>query len=228
MAGSTTGVTGQFRLKEDVPVSSRATKLWRLSAHWGCNAILALLWGKFALNAYNRWVHSGSLILLGLVLFNTLLVTVTIARRPSVSTSTQIKDWLAAVLTVGLSMVFRPWGWHQSFAQAAGSILQGIGLIIMTVALTNLGRSFGIVAANRGIKRSGLYGWVRHPLYGGELIFFTGFLLTTFSPYNLIVWFGMLVGLVIRSWAEEDHLSRDPEYQAYMKAVPYSFFPKLF
>ncbi len=227
MAGST-GVTGQFRLKEDLPVCSRAMKFWRLSAHWGCNAILALLWGKFALNAYHRWAQTGSLILLGLVLYNTLLVSVTIARRPSVSTSTQIKDWLAALLTVALSMVFRPGESHLLFAQAAGSILQGIGLIIMTIALSNLGRSFGIVAANRGIKQSGLYGWVRHPLYGGELIFFTGFLLTTLSPYNLIVWFGVLVGLVIRSWAEEDHLCQDPEYQAYMKAVPYSFFPKLF
>lgn len=34
--------------------------------------------------------------------------------------------------------------------------------------------------------------------------------------------------LVIRSWAEENHLCQDPEYQVYMRAVPYSFFPKLF
>ena len=227
MVGSTE-VREQPGLREGVTVPSRSRKLWRLAAHWGVNAFLVLMWGKFAFNAYNRWVHSGSLILLGLVLFNALLVTVTIARRPSVSTSTQIKDWVAALLTVVISMLFRPTEWDQWFAQAAGSILQGIGLIIMTVALWNLGKSFGIVAANRGIKRSGLYGWVRHPLYGGELIFFSGFLLTTFSPYNLIVWFGVLLGLVIRSWAEEDHLCQDPEYQTYMKAVPYSFFPKLF
>jgi len=186
------------------------------------------MWGKFAFNAYNRWVHSGSLILLGLVLFNALLVTVTIARRLSVSTSTQIKDWVVAVMTMAISMVFRPGESHLLFAQAAGSILQGVGLMIMMVALMSLGRSFGIVAANRGIKRSGLYGWVRHPLYAGELIFFTGFLLTTFSPYNLIVWFGILLGLVIRAWVEEDHLCQDPEYQAYKKAVPHGFFPKLF
>ncbi|HLC06370.1 MAG TPA: methyltransferase, partial [Anaerolineales bacterium] len=171
------------------------------------------------MNAYHRWAQTGSLVVLGLVVYNTILVSVTIARRPSVSTSTQIKDWLAAVVTVGLSMVFRPTEWDQWFAQAGGFILQGVGVVIMMVALASLGRSFGIVAANRGIKRSGLYGWVRHPLYAGELIFFTGFLLTTFSPYNTVLWFGVLCGLVIRSWAEEDHLSQDPEYQAYMKAV---------
>ena len=215
-------------LRQGVTVPSRNRKPWRLAGHLGLNIILALAWGKLALNAYHRWAQTGSLVVLGLVVYNTILVSVTIARRPSVSTSTQIKDWVAALLTVGLSMVFRPTEWDQWFAQAAGSILQGVGVVIMMVALASLGRSFGIVAANRGIKRSGLYGWVRHPLYGGELIFFTGFLLTTFSPYNLIVWFGVLLGLVIRSWAEEDLLSQDPEYQTYMKAVPYSFFPKLF
>lgn len=203
-------------------------RLWRLAGHWGGNIVLALLWGKFAFNAYQRWAQTGSLILLGLVLYNTLLVSVTIARRPSVSTSTQIKDWLVAVLTVGISLLFQPGEWHHMPAQAAGSILQGVGLLIMMVALATLGRSFGVVAANRGIKHSGLYGWIRHPLYAGELVLFTGFLLTTFSPYNLILWFGVLCGLVIRSWVEEDHLSQDPEYRGYMKAVPYRFFPGMF
>ena len=215
-------------LRQGVTVPSRSRTPWRLAGHLGLNIILAMAWGKFALNAYHRWAQTGSLVVLGLVVYNTILVSVTIARRPSVSTSTQIKDWLAAVVTVGLSMVFRPTEWDQWFAQAGGFILQGVGVVIMMVALASLGRSFGIVAANRGIKRSGLYRWVRHPLYAGELIFFTGFLLTTFSPYNLVLWFGVLCGLVIRSWAEEDHLCQDPEYQAYMKAVPYSFFPKLF
>ena len=227
MVGSTE-VRERSGLRQGVTVPSRSRTPWRLAGHLGLNIILAMAWGKFALNAYHRWAQTGSLVVLGLVVYNTILVSVTIARRPSVSTSTQIKDWVAALLTVGLSMVFRPTEWDQWFAQAGGFILQGVGVVIMMVALASLGRSFGIVAANRGIKRSGLYGWVRHPLYAGELIFFTGFLLTTFSPYNTVLWFGVLCGLVIRSWAEEDHLSQDPEYQAYMKAVPYSFFPKLF
>ena len=227
MAGST-GVMGQPVLKAGVTTLSGARKLLCLAGRFGVNLILAFLWGKFAVNAYTRWVSTGSLILLGLVLYNTLLVSVTIARRPSISTSTQIKDWVVALLTVTISLVFRPGEWHYSFAQATGSILQGVGLVIMMVALMNLGRSFGVVAANRGIRRSGLYGLVRHPLYAGELIFFTGFLLTSFSPYNLIVWFGIVCGLFIRSWVEEDHLSQDPEYQTYMQAVPYGFFPRLF
>lgn len=203
-------------------------KQWRFLGQWGANIALALLWAKFALNAYHQWAQTGSIVLFGLVLYNTLLVSVTIARRPSASTSSEIKDWVVAIVTVAISLIFKPGGWQHPFAQVVGSILQAVGLMIMVVALMSLGRSFGIVAANRGIKRSGLYGWVRHPLYAGELVLFTGFLLTSFSPHNLAVWFGVLFGLFIRSWVEEDHLSRDLEYQAYMKAVPYSFFPGLF
>lgn len=213
---------------QDVTVPSARLTRRHLAGHWGCNIILALAWGKLVWNAYHLWAQTGSLVVLGLVVYNTILVWVTIARRPSVSTSTQIKDWVAALLTVVMSMLFQPTEWHQWFAKSMGSILQGVGVVIMVVALASLGRSFGIVAANRGIKQSGPYAWVRHPLYAGELIFFTGFLLTSFSSSNLVLWFGVVCGLVIRSWAEENHLSQDPAYQVYMRAVPYSFFPKLF
>jgi steroid 5-alpha reductase family enzyme len=169
-----------------VTVPSPSLTHWRLAGYWGCNIILALAWGRLVWNAYHRWAQTGSLVWLGLVVFNTIMVSVTIARRPSVSTSNRIKDWAAALLTVVMSMLFQPTEWHQWFATSAGSIFQGVGVMIMVVALANLGRSFGVVAANRGIKQSGLYRWVRHPLYAGELIFFTGFLLTSFSSYNLV------------------------------------------
>jgi len=213
---------------QDGTVPSPSLTRWRLAGHWGCNIILALAWGRLVWNAYHQWAQTGSLVVLGLVVYNTILVSVTIARRPSASTSTQVKDWVAALLTVAMSVLFQPTEWHQWFTKSAGSILQGVGVLIQVVALASLGRSFGIVAANRGIKQSGPYRWVRHPLYAGELIFFTGFLLTSFSSNNLILWFGLLCGLVMRSRAEENHLCQDPEYQAYMRAVPYSFFPKLF
>ncbi len=222
-----TVVTGQLGLKDSVTAFPRGRNLRRFFSHWAVSVVLAGLWGKFALNAYSRWAETGSIILLGLVVYNTILVTTTIARRPSLSTSTQIRDWVAALLTVAISLLFRPDGWHHPLAQAVGSVLQGVGLVVMALALMSLGRSFGVVAANRGIKRCGLYGWTRHPLYGSEMIFFTGFLLANFSPPNLLIWLGVMYGLVLRSWYEEDHLSQDPEYRAYMQAVRYSFFPGL-
>ncbi|MBI4611115.1 MAG: isoprenylcysteine carboxyl methyltransferase [Candidatus Rokubacteria bacterium] len=207
---------------------SRAPALFRLACRCGGNVVLALLWVKVAVDAYHRWANTGSLILLGLVAFNTLLVGVTIARRPSLSTSTRVRDWAAAIVTMALPIMFRPGEWQHPVGHAVGSGLQGVGLMIMVGALTSLGTSFGIVAANRGIKRSGAYRWVRHPLYAGELIFFTGFLLTNLSPYNVVPWYGIVCGLVLRAWVEEHHLGQDPEYRAYRKVVAYRFFPGLF
>jgi protein-S-isoprenylcysteine O-methyltransferase Ste14 len=209
-------------------VLAQTRPLWRLAAHLVGGVMLALLCGKFALNAYHRWTETGSLILLGLVLYNTLLVGMTVTRRPSVSTSPRIRDWVAALLTVAISFQFQPEEWRQTGVQAAGVILQAVGLTIMGVAVMHLGRSFGIVPANRGVKRSGLYGCVRHPLYAGEILFFTGFVSTNFSRINLIVWFGVLCGLLIRARAEENHLREDLEYRAYLDATPYRFFPGLF
>src|SRR6266851_4338386 len=105
-------------------VLAQTRTLWRLAAHWVGGVMLALLCGKFALNAYHRWTETGSLILLGLVLYNTQLVGMTVTRRPSVSTSPRIRDWVAALLTVAISFEFRPEEWHQTGAQAAGVILQ--------------------------------------------------------------------------------------------------------
>ena len=47
-----------------------------------------------------------------------------------------------------------------------------VGLIIMVIGLASLGRSFGIMPRARGLVQSGLYRWVRHPIYLGEFLAF--------------------------------------------------------
>src|SRR5262249_20401594 len=97
---------------------------WDHVAHWVGGAMLALLCGKFALNAYDRWTQTGSVILAGLVLYNTLLVAMIVTRRPSASTTPRLRDWVAALLTVAISFQFRAEDWRQTGVQAAGVILQ--------------------------------------------------------------------------------------------------------
>ena len=52
-----------------------------------------------------------------------------------------------------------------------------IGLYVQISAKVILGRSFGLIAANRGIKVAGPYRIVRHPIYAGYTIIHVGFLL---------------------------------------------------
>ena len=48
------------------------------------------------------------------------------------------------------------------------------GTTITLAAKMSLRRSFGLVPANRGVKVSGAYRFVRHPMYMGGFVFFVG------------------------------------------------------
>jgi protein-S-isoprenylcysteine O-methyltransferase Ste14 len=100
-----------------------------------------------------------------------------------------------------------------------------VGLL---VALLSLGRSFGIVPANRGVKRHGLYRIVRHPIYASELIFHLGYLLGNISGRNLGLVILVAAGQVYRLLAEERLLREDPAYRDYVKAVRYRLVPGIF
>lgn len=50
-----------------------------------------------------------------------------------------------------------------------------------------LWRSFGLVAAHRGLKAGGLYAVVRHPMYAGYVISHVGYLLVAPSWWNLAI-----------------------------------------
>ena len=51
-----------------------------------------------------------------------------------------------------------------------------IGLAFVIAAKLTLGRSFGLVPANRGVVVSGPYGFMRHPIYEGSVISHAAFL----------------------------------------------------
>ena len=55
--------------------------------------------------------------------------------------------------------------------------IQLVGLVMATVAMGSLRRSFGLAPANRGVKTSGMYRYVRHPLYAAYLSPSSGYVL---------------------------------------------------
>ena len=59
-------------------------------------------------------------------------------------------------------------------AGLSGAIML-IGLYVQISAKVILGRSFGLIAANRGIKVAGPHRIVRHPMYAGYTILHVGF-----------------------------------------------------
>lgn len=154
---------------------------------------------------------------LGLVLF----------RRPAQSMTHSGADWLVAFAATGAPLLMSP-GSAPLIAPAAGGLMMIAGVLLNVYGKACLARSFGLVAANRGVKRLGPYRVVRHPIYSGNALVQIGFVLL--NP-TLVNWLLCAAGLwlqVIRLKAEERLLGEDPVYAAYMLDVPYRLAPGVF
>jgi protein-S-isoprenylcysteine O-methyltransferase Ste14 len=74
-----------------------------------------------------------------------------------------------------------------------------VGLCTQVCAKFVLGRSFGMVAANRGVKIAGPYRFIRHPMYAGYTITHIGLLLAMPSLLNAALYALALAFQVIRT-----------------------------
>lgn len=102
------------------------------------------------------------------------------------------------------------------------------GIVLGTVVLLNLGRSFGIMIAARVVKTGGAYAIVRHPMYVTYTILRTSFIMVNPSVYNLVLYVAVTAGYVYRAILEERFLCELPEYREYMEKVRYRFIPGVF
>ncbi len=106
-----------------------------------------------------------------------------------------------------------------------GEGIQVTGISLQVAAKFWLGRSFGLVPANRGLVLGGPYRIVRHPMYLGYFLNHMGYLACSFSTRNLVV-YGMLYAIQVgRIALEERLLESDPRYVEYTKRVRYRFVP---
>ena len=69
--------------------------------------------------------------------------------------------------------------------------------------------------ANRGVVSTGLYRFVRHPIYMGYLITHVGFVAANPPTWNLVVLVAADLALMLRAVCEEGTLPQDDAYRAY-------------
>jgi protein-S-isoprenylcysteine O-methyltransferase Ste14 len=106
--------------------------------------------------------------------------------------------------------------------------ISALGLLVVIAGKMSLGRSFGLMPANRGIVSSGLYRFVRHPIYLGYLITHAAYVAANPTAWNFAVLVVADLGLMARAVCEEETLARDPEYAAYQSRVHWRVVPGLF
>ncbi len=107
---------------------------------------------------------------------------------------------------------------------ALGTILMAGGLILVVLGIRDLGEALTPLPYPRDdaeLVQTGVYGLVRHPIYGGLVIGSVGWGLLTASPAVLVMAAALLVFFESKSRREEAWLEeRFPEYAAYRARTP--------
>jgi protein-S-isoprenylcysteine O-methyltransferase Ste14 len=150
-----------------------------------------------------------------------------VRRRASVSAQWESSEALLGYLGTLTPALVRPAELAPLPWLTIGVGVQAVGNILALIGILQLGGSFGIVAANRGVETGGLYQVIRHPIYAAYLLAFGGFVLAHPSLYNsvvLLVWASIQVA---RIGAEERLLGKDQAYCAYRRIVRYRLIPGL-
>ena len=188
--------------------------------------VILIVFGHFAF----VMLAAGKAGVLSLILLvsESLPVFLILTRREANALSDKPLDWLLALMGTTLPLLALPVGSNPLVPIGLSGAIMLLGLYVQISAKVILGRSFGLIAANRGIKVSGPYRIVRHPIYAGYIITHVGFLLCFPSLWNLGLYSTQLVVQVARLLREEHLLKQDLTYRDYVASVRYRLFPMIF
>ncbi len=105
-------------------------------------------------------------------------------------------------------------------------VAAGFLIILITLRQNSFAAATVTVAEDQRIISTGLYGWVRHPMYAGALVLFIGIPLALGSWWGLVLVPLLLLGLVMRLTDEERHLTKHLEgYADYRREVHHRLVP---
>ena len=186
--------------------------------------IVILLWAALVRRVLESMNAYAPLLLLS----ETAVMLFVLIRRPTQAISMRLGDWLLAIIATAAPLLIQPVSDPAPMLAPLGVALMFFGNCFQIWAKLALRRSFGIAPANRGVKVTGPYRLVRHPMYAGYLVVHIGVLVLMASPLNVLIYGIGWWAQVRRLLAEEALLSRDPAYADYMTRVRWRLLPGLF
>jgi Phospholipid methyltransferase len=156
-----------------------------------------------------------------------IMAVMSFARFAPRSATVNLRTIAASGAMLILPSFMRPIDRSTGALATAGLLLELFGVMLTQVSRVYMGRSFGILPANRGIVSKGPFRWVRHPVYFGWLVLLIGYAMSYANPRNIILIVVTLPFMVWRIDQEEAHLRADPEYRNYMDRVRYRLLPRV-
>ncbi len=118
-----------------------------------------------------------------------------------------------------------------AFAQLSGSMIFVFGMIVCFFSILQLNRNlspFPTPKRDGKLIQSGLYKYIRHPIYTGIILVTFGFSIYTASGFRLLISLLLLILFYFKSLYEEEKLIEFfDSYPEYKKKTG-RFLPKLF
>lgn len=190
--------------------------------------VVVLLLGGLAMRLVPNALATGHYQNWLLLVAESCVVVFVLLRHPTTNISRRPMDWILGFCGTFTGLLMAPSSDSPLVPLALCSFVMMLGIYLQLAAKFTLRRSFGVIAANRGVKASGPYRFVRHPMYAGYALTHIGFLLSGPTLWNILVC-GLTLGLNVgRIVAEERMLLNDPAYQALSTKVRYRLFPYVF
>jgi protein-S-isoprenylcysteine O-methyltransferase Ste14 len=189
---------------------------------------VGVLFLLFSINLVRDFAETQRVTGLLLLVSESLVVVFTIVRRKATSVDRSVAAGVVTTLALIGPPLVRTSPAGGLLPDAATAVISVIGVCIVISGKIVLGRSFGIVPANRGIVATGPYLFVRHPIYAGYLISHVGFLAAHPAAWNVAVLLVADTALVIRALYEERVLGGDERYREYCSRVGWHLVPGVF
>ncbi len=191
-------------------------------------ALLLAVFSYFAVRMLAGWLDTGGLVNLLYLADQSLVVGFILLRRPTDAISRRPADWINGLAGTFLPLLLLPASGTPLVPMAACWALMLLGTATHLAAKLTLRRSFGVVAANRGVKLSGPYLLVRHPMYLGYMLSQLGFFLAGPHLANLLILAGLWTLQIGRILAEERVLGADAAYGALVRRTRWRLVPGVY
>ena len=200
----------------------------RVSTELLSRAAIAALFTLLSINLFADFTRTGRATDLLLLAGESLVVVLTVTRRRAFTVDRSAAAAILTTISVAGPPLLRAGGAAPLAADPATTLLCAVGLVLVVIGKVALGRSFGLVPANRGVVIRGPYAVVRHPIYTGYLVTHVGFLIANPTPWNAAVVVIADGALILRALMEERVLGADTRYQQYCQRVGWHLVPGVF
>ncbi len=190
--------------------------------------VVGALFLSLALRIAGNSLETGRVTGLLLVVSEGLVVILMIVRRPTEVVDRRWVVRLITLLSIAGPPLVRPLATPAGPTDTISAMLSALGLTVIVVSKLALGRSFGLVPANRGVVSSGPYRFVRHPIYLGYLVTHAAFVVANPLFWNIAILVAADIALLVRALYEERTLEGDDAYLAYESRVRWRLVPRVF